>query len=535
MSTLKDMLPSATDGHVLHEDAKNVTSALESHKMVLSSGRPSSSRVLTLPMKNDEADYSAIVKQGENALRVVHTTLDAMTERNLVSAPLPTKEEAEETARKTRVIIEKVLATTSQKIEDKPSFIRYTPANTNTDSSTKNRQRIIKLVDTPADPMEPPRHSHRKAPVNPPSPPVPVLHSPDRKLSKKEAAEWKIPPVVSNWKNNRGYTISLDKRLAADGRGLVDHSINDRFATFAEAMYTAERDARTEVETRAKLQRQAHAKVRDARQRELRQLAERARQERKGFLGIDVESTIAPSEAGFASEREEPRPVEDDAPPVLQSDRELGDRSVRRRSRESRFGEGEGSLADVDHEVRRRDEIRAERKMQRDREFRKRDLHSDNHGGPMLKRTKLTRDQDRDLSEQVALGQSVGATTAAEVMYDQRLFNQDGGASRRGTSLAGGYGPDDAYSLYDKPLFLGANSSAKFQYRGSGATDVDERERRFQADRGFAGTNKDDKQVPHETRDRPVEFERDSELKSSVNDDPYGLDKFLNEAKQSKE
>ena len=29
---------------------------------------------------------------------------------------------------------------------------------------------------------------------------------------------WKIPPCVSNWKNARGYTIPLDKRLAADGR-----------------------------------------------------------------------------------------------------------------------------------------------------------------------------------------------------------------------------------------------------------------------------------------------------------------------------
>ena len=31
--------------------------------------------------------------------------------------------------------------------------------------------------------------------------------------------DWKIPPCVSNWKNAKGYTIPLDKRLAADGRG----------------------------------------------------------------------------------------------------------------------------------------------------------------------------------------------------------------------------------------------------------------------------------------------------------------------------
>jgi SNW domain-containing protein 1 len=33
-----------------------------------------------------------------------------------------------------------------------------------------------------------------------------------------------IPPCISNWKNNKGFTIPLDKRLAADGRGLQDVS-----------------------------------------------------------------------------------------------------------------------------------------------------------------------------------------------------------------------------------------------------------------------------------------------------------------------
>ncbi|CAN0477339.1 unnamed protein product, partial [Scytosiphon promiscuus] len=48
--------------------------------------------------------------------------------------------------------------------------------------------------------------------------PVPVLHSPPRKVTVQDQQAWKIPPCVSNWKNARGYTIPLDKRLAADGR-----------------------------------------------------------------------------------------------------------------------------------------------------------------------------------------------------------------------------------------------------------------------------------------------------------------------------
>ena len=42
----------------------------------------------------------------------------------------------------------------------------------------------------------------------------------------------------------QGYTIPLDKRLAADGRGLQETAINDNFAKFTEALYVAEQSAR---------------------------------------------------------------------------------------------------------------------------------------------------------------------------------------------------------------------------------------------------------------------------------------------------
>ena len=57
----------------------------------------------------------------------------------------------------------------------------------------------------------------------------------------KEQQEWKIPPCISNWKNVKGYTIPLDKRLAADGRGLQGVHINENFAKFAESLYIADR------------------------------------------------------------------------------------------------------------------------------------------------------------------------------------------------------------------------------------------------------------------------------------------------------
>ena len=39
----------------------------------------------------------------------------------------------------------------------------------------------------------------------------------------------------------KGYTIPLDKRLAADGRGLQGVHINENFAKLAEALYIADR------------------------------------------------------------------------------------------------------------------------------------------------------------------------------------------------------------------------------------------------------------------------------------------------------
>lgn len=45
----------------------------------------------------------------------------------------------------------------------------------------------------------------------------------------------------------QGYTIPLDKRLAADGRGLQSVHINENFAKLAEALYIADRKVSTGV------------------------------------------------------------------------------------------------------------------------------------------------------------------------------------------------------------------------------------------------------------------------------------------------
>ena len=51
-----------------------------------------------------------------------------------------------------------------------------------------------------------------------------------------------------------GYTIPLDKRLAADGRGLQSTHINENFAKLSEALYIADRKAREAVEMRSQVE-----------------------------------------------------------------------------------------------------------------------------------------------------------------------------------------------------------------------------------------------------------------------------------------
>jgi len=184
-----------------------------------------------------------------------------------------------------------VNAETSKNMEAKTQFIKYTPRPDAPGYNPAAAQRVIQMVPAQVDPMMPPKHKHIKAPAGPAEDPVPVLHAPPKKLSKEERDAWDVPACISNWKNSRGYTIPLDKRLAADGRGLKEHSINSNFATLSESLYVAEKQARQEVRLRAQVQSQLAAQEKEAREEELRQLAKQARMERSGTAAVVVMET----------------------------------------------------------------------------------------------------------------------------------------------------------------------------------------------------------------------------------------------------
>ncbi|CAH2098669.1 unnamed protein product [Euphydryas editha] len=150
------------------------------------------------------------------------------------------------------------------------------------------------------------------------------------------------------------------------------------------------------------------------------------------------------------------------------------------------------------------------------------------------KRSKLVKERERDISEQIALGLPAKATQGGEGMFDQRLFNNSKG-------MDSGYGDDEAYNVYDK-AWRNQDSVGAHIYRPSRNADKDNyggdleslaNNKRFVADKSFAGTSSSN------TRSGPVPFEKDtpreepSRTQSDADFDPFGLDRFLSEAKRA--
>ncbi len=450
----------------------------------------SSSNALALQVNADgKVNYDVIARRGHSDSRIIHSSfkdlipLRQRADVGDISLDRPSQEEVEESKQRTQAALEKLVAgaVTAQKPKsvkgasrEAPTFVRYTPSTGQMGDHTQKKDRIFKIVARQEDPMEPPKFKHKKIPGRAPSPPPPVMHSPPRKLTAEDQEAWRIPPPVSNWKNPKGYTVPLDKRLAADGRGLRDVTINDKFSQLAEALYTADRHARDEVKQRALMQHKLAEKEKAVREDNLRELAQKARQDR-------------------AAQGSSSRP---------------------RHSRESRSRSGSSYGTDSEEDaVRERELDRRERNRERERELRMSRMGAE-------KRMKaLAREQGRDISEKIALGLAK-PTASAESMYDSRLFNQSSG-------FAAGFNEDQPY---DKPLFAAQealNSIYRSKAQEDEVEDADETLDRLKKAKRFDGF-KDTAFA--EDREGPVQFEKDRVITSTAEkDDPFEIGKMISE------
>lgn len=474
-------------------------------------GTASSSNALALQVDNKgKVKYDAIAKRGHSEGRVVHASFKDLiplrhrADAGEINLERPSEEEVEASKERTQKALQSLVDGTlaAQKPKNikgttrpEPTFVRYTPANQMGDSS-KKQDRIMKIVQRQADPMEPPKHRIKKVPRGPPSPPPPVMHSPPRKLTAEDQEAWRIPPPVSNWKNPKGYTVPLDKRLAADGRGLQDVTINDKFAQFAEAMNSADRHAREEVQQRQRMQQRMAEKEKEQKEEHLRMLAQKAREDRQ--------ADRMPRRGSYAGSRS--RSADSRSSRSSYSSRSVSrspdrDRSPRKSS--------------ADRDRREREKIRSERRREAQREMRQK------HMGHERRIQTMAREQNRDISEKVALGMAK-PTQSKEAMYDSRLFNQSSG-------FAAGFNEDQAY---DKPLFAQRDALNSIYRPSMGDDDEEdggETLEKIQGTKRFEGLGRAPKEGfkgtdTVEERSGPVQFERDR------GDDPFGVEAMIREA-----
>ncbi|MES1919221.1 SNW domain-containing protein 1 [Bonamia ostreae] len=318
----------------------------------------------------------------------------------------PTREEGLKNTEQTRTALEKII---SGKIEAKkqrdirkakenePVYVKFEPAQQH-NSALKTR--VIRLQEMPLDPLDPPKHRFRKQPMRASSPPPPVLQSPPRKLSRKEAAEWKIPPCVSNWKNVKSYTIPLDKRVAADGRGYESFTINSRFSALSTALYEAENVARENVRLRGE---------------QVKRLAQQKRQKAEAELEKRAMGAIQQShDAEFVSNVRERMEEKYNEAVAKASNRKSA--SARGEERPRYKKSSEESAKRLKERI-LREKLRKDRMHDRRRELRQEERKK--------KRGHQAREKRRDISEKIALGQSLKSNNI--VMYDSRLFNRDSG------------------------------------------------------------------------------------------------------------
>lgn len=360
----------------------------------------------------------------------------------------PSAEEAQATAEKTRLALEKIVnksiaAAKPVKMPEpeqnrigRSQYIRYTASEDAPGYNPAAKQRIIRMVEAPVDPMEPAKFRHKKIPGGPPSPPAPVMHSPPRKATVQDQQAWKIPPCVSNWKNAKGYTIALDKRIAADGRSLEQPVINDNFAKMSEALYLAERQARKELELRRAMQIKLAKQEKEKREEELRNLAARARQDRAATLAGRPAPSEQPKSGLVDYASSSSGESEEEVAPSRSRRSASRERRRRARSRSRSYDGGRGRRSPPRGESRQEMEERKEREKLRNE--RKRERERDMRLAKLGKKTKTMRDGDRDISEKIALGIHRGSG-ATGVQYDSRLFNQEQG-------VGSGFGAEDGKS-----------------------------------------------------------------------------------------
>lgn len=406
-----------------------------------------------------EQKYSQLVLKKPNDVISSHNS-------NKIDLSKPSMEETINTTLKTKAALEKLCQSKikSFKSVKDTSFtapesrtIAYTPL-TGLSQTPSNNTRIIKITQRPVDPLENIKFKHRKIPHSNSSEPVPVMHSPQRKVTAQDQKNWKVPPCISSSKNPKGLVIPLDIRIMADGRNLKEYKANPNFSKFADVLFIAEKSARNEIEERNRIQESILMKATLKKEEELKLAAKQARME-KAAMSVSNISSVNTTKSDATTD-------------VL-----LG--RVRDRSLEKEKDE--------------RNELR---------NLRKKEIEYNRRIEMSMKNKKKINNKERDISEKIALGQAQPTMPGV----DSRLFSQVSG-------LDNGFKDDSDNDLYDTPLFNEKNTATniyKTYYNDEGNGNANSKkliERIMSKGKSFEGTDPKGGYV----RNGPVQFEKSNE------------------------
>ncbi|KAL9646950.1 hypothetical protein ABK040_013808 [Willaertia magna] len=408
--------------------------------------------ILSLQLdKYGNTSFDQIVKHGKRKGAIIYSKFSDMIEADIEDEnelQKPSEEETLKNLMETKQALETKLdvkinashrggaihqAHHAANQQEKRQIFRYKPTN-----GTEDDVKYIQIEEAPKDSLEPPKFHIKKIPPTPHSPPPPVMHSPERNLTKVDQENFYIPPCISNYVNRKGHIIPLDKRISADGSGLKTATINPKFATVSEALYIAENNSRLEIKERAELQKKLLEMEHEREQEHIRNLAQKARELKSKINKDDIK------------EKEE------------------------------------------------RARMRGDKRRE---------------------------DNEREISEKITLGQPQKTNYEGDVEYDSRLLGRESG-------LDDGFGADDGYNLYDKPLF--GESSLTQVYKPS-----KERIKMFQdLDNDTDMNQKFEKDTQQKRQPGPVYFEREvtkeTEKNNNEDDDPFGLNKFMTQPNKRK-
>ncbi len=238
--------------------------------------------------------------------------------------------------------------------------------------------------------------------------------------------------------------MPLEMRLQADGRTNEIPTINENFAKMASAMYNAEKQHRKYLEDKKKLKEVLAFEELKKKKEELQDFLQKAKKEKDSLFDYSQNSIKTKNIDKNESLNEKQRDLL----------RFMIKKNVER-----------------DH------------KLESTGKLNKKDFKTKEH----------------DVAEKIALGEKLGDFTKTELKVDQKLLNLPSGVNS-------GFRGDEAYDLYDKPLFKEKVKTNIYQgvkeYNDFNDDDIDQFLKKKE---GFRNQSKRNKYI---TRAKPVEFEK---------------------------